>query len=138
MRNGLGLAVRDDDVGLTGNDRFHEVADAVLRVLVVAVGVHHDVRAMRERVVHAVAERAGQAHVPGVVHEVRDAVLPGDGQGAVRGPVVDDQDRDLVHAVDLGRDRLEHRGQGLFLVEAGTLDEDLHVRPLRDAGARGT
>ena len=59
-------------------DGRHEVADALLRVLVVAVGVHHDVGAVRERVLDAVREGAREAHGARVPHDVDDAVLARD------------------------------------------------------------
>ena len=46
--------------------------------------------------------------------------------GLVRGAVVDDDDLDLVDALDLVGQVLEHRRQGLRLVEAGYLDEEAH------------
>ena len=56
-----------------------------------------------------------------------DAVLPGDLDGAVGRTVVDDQDDDLVDPGDLRRDRLQHQGERLLLVEARDLDDDSHA-----------
>jgi hypothetical protein len=72
------LPVGDDDVGAAGDDRLHQVGDALLRVLVVAVGVDDDVGPELERPLHAVVERPAQAAVAGVAHEVDDAVLARD------------------------------------------------------------
>jgi hypothetical protein len=118
-----GLPVADDDLGFLPEDRLHELGDLRLRVLVVPVGVHDDVRTVQQRVVDAVTERAGETHVRRVVHEVLDAVLLGDLDGAVGAAVVDHQDLDLVDAVDLSRDGVDDAGEGVLLVEAGDLDE---------------
>ena len=39
----MSLAVGDDNVGTTINNRLYEIADAILRILVVAVGVDDDI-----------------------------------------------------------------------------------------------
>ena len=78
------LPVGDDDVGLAGDDRLNQVGDALLRVLVVAVGVDHDVGAEFERPLHAVVERAAQPLVAGVPDEVGDPVRLGHLDRAVR------------------------------------------------------
>jgi len=116
------LPVGDDDVGPAGQDRLHQVGDALLRVLVVAVGVDHDVGAELERALHPVVEGAPEPAVAGVPHEVRDAVLLGHLDGAVRGAVVDDQHQDLVDAGDRRGDAGQDCGERLLLVEAGDLD----------------
>ncbi len=120
------LAVADRDVGGARDQGLHEVGDLRLRILVVAVGVDDDVGAVTERVVHAVAERAGEPLVAHVVHEVGDAVRLRDLDGAVARAVVDDEDMDLVDTGDRLRDALENERKGLLLVEARHLDEDLH------------
>ena len=94
------LAVGDDDVGPPLDDRPDEVGDPLLRVLVVAVGVDDDVGAELEGVVDAVLEGAGQPLVAGVPHEVRDAERAGDLDRPVGRAVVDDDDDDLVDALD--------------------------------------
>ena len=65
-----GLAVADHDIRLMTDDGLHQLADGRARVLVVAIGVHHDVGTMLERVIHAIAERTGQAHRLGMVDHV--------------------------------------------------------------------
>jgi hypothetical protein len=112
------------------------VADPFLRVLVVAVGVHHDVRAVPERVVDAVAERPGQPHVAGVVDEVPHTEAARQLDRAVRGPVVDDQDLYLVDARNAPWNRGKHLRKGFFLVQAGNLHEQLHGPVLSVAGSR--
>jgi hypothetical protein len=116
------LPVGDDDVGAALEDRLDQVGDALLRVLVVPVGVDDDVRAELERPLDAVVEGPPQAAVARVADEVRDPVLAGDLDGAVARPVVDDQDEDLVDARDRPRDGGEDGGERLLLVEAGDLD----------------
>ena len=71
------LPVGDDDVGRPSTIGLDQVGDALLRVLVVAVGVHHDVGAELEGVVDAVLEGPGQALVAGVAHEVGHSVRRG-------------------------------------------------------------
>ena len=56
MFNRVRLAIADDDIRVSGKNGRNEVADARLRVLVVAVRIDHDVRAVRHRIVDAVAE----------------------------------------------------------------------------------
>ena len=75
MLDHVHLAVADDDLCLAAQDRLDQVADAVLRVLVVAVGVDHDVRAELECALHAVVEGPAETAVAGVMDEVGDAVL---------------------------------------------------------------
>src|ERR1700744_976201 len=91
------LAVADDDIRLTFNDRPHQVADASLRVLVVAIGVYDYVRAQLQRFHHAVVERTAQPLVPGMTHEMPDPVLLRDLHGFIRGSVIYDQDYYLVN-----------------------------------------
>ncbi|OEI68695.1 hypothetical protein Cus16_1802 [Curtobacterium sp. ER1/6] len=55
--------------------------------------------------------------------EVPDSVGLRDLDRAVGAAVVDDQDLDLVDALDLARDRVDDGGEGVLLVEAGDLDE---------------
>ena len=120
------LAVGDDDVGAPGQDGLDQVGDPVLGVLVVAVGVDHDVGAELERALHPVVEGAPEPAVAGVPHEVRDAVLLGHLDGAVRGAVVDDQYEDLVDAGDRRGDAGQDGRERLLLVEAGDLDDEAH------------
>ena len=130
------LAVGDDDVGRALDDRPHEVGDALLRVLVVAVGVDDDVGAELQRVVDAVLEGAGQSLVAGVPDEVGHAEGAGDLDRPVGGAVVDDDDDDLVDALDRPRDRLQDRREGLLLVQARHLHDELHGHSIRDGSAR--
>jgi len=134
----LRLAVADHDVGLAGHDRGDQVGDAVLRVLVVAVGVDDDVGPVKEGVVHPVAEGPGETHVAHVVHEVLDAVLARHLDGAVGRAVVDDQDVDLINARDGPRDRRQDGGEGLLFVETRNLHEQLHDTPELDWGRPST
>ena len=120
------LPVPDGDLGLAAQDRCDQVADALLRVLVVPVGVDHDVGAELQRPLDAVVERPAEAAVAGVPDEVGDPVMLGDLDGAVGGAVVDDQHDDLVDARDLCGDAGEHQGEGLFLVEARDLNDQTH------------
>ena len=126
MRDVLGLAVRDDDVGAPLNNRREKIGDPLLRVLVVAVGVDDDVGAVGQRIVDAVAERPREALVSGVPDDVRDAAGAGRSNGAVRRSVVDDEDLQLVDVLDRAGNRLENHGKRRFFVETGYLDEDLH------------
>ncbi len=119
----MNLPVGDDDVGLASDDRLDQVGDALLGILVVAVGVHDDVRAELEGADHPVVERAAETLVADVVHELGDAVGARDLDGAVAAAVVDDEDDDLVDARDRLRDALEHRRKGLLLVQARDLDD---------------
>ena len=68
-----GLAVADHDIRLMTDDGLHQLADGRARVLVVAIGVHHDVSTVLQRVIHAVTECACQAHRLGMVHHMLHA-----------------------------------------------------------------
>ena len=92
------VAVADHHVGVAGDDRRDQRGDVVGRVLVVGVGVHDDVGAELEAGVEAGLEGEGQALVVGELHDVVDAELLGDLDGAVGGAVVDDQPLDRVEA----------------------------------------
>jgi hypothetical protein len=119
-----GLPIADGDLGPALQDRPDQLADHLLRVLVVAVGVHHDVGPELEGALHAVVERAPEPAGAGVVHELGDAVGACHLDGAVGRAVVDHQHHDLVDARDARRDRLEHGRQGLLLVQARDLDNE--------------
>ena len=126
MRDVLGLAVSDDDVGASLKNRREKIGDPLLRVLVVAVGVDDDVGAVGQRIIDAVAEGPREALVFGVPDDVHDAAGAGRSNGAVRRSVVDDEDLQLVNALYRAGNRLENRGKRRFFVETGYLDEDLH------------
>ena len=95
------LAVADDHVGLAGEDRRHQLRDVGAAVLVVGVGVDDDVGAELQAGVEAGLEAGGEALVVGQPDDVLDPVLAGDLDRAVGRAVVDDQQLDLVDAVDL-------------------------------------
>ena len=128
------LSVADHDVGLTLDDRLDQVGDAVLGVLIVAVGVDHDVRTELERPDHAIMERAAETLVAGVVHELAHTVFLGYLDRPVAAPVVDDQDHDLVDPGNLLRDRLQDGRKRLLLIEARDLNDELHRGPRQRLG----
>ena len=99
-------------------------------VLVVGVGVDDDVGAELQAGVEAGLEAGGQALVVGQPDDVVDAVLAGDLDGAVGRAVVDDEPLDGVEAVDLAREVGQRRRERLLLVEAGDLDDELHLGPV--------
>mgnify|MGYP000929028493 CR=1 FL=1 len=70
-----------------------------------------------------IAVEGGAVRVP---DDVRDAAGAGRSNGAVRRSVVDDEDLQLVDALDRAGNRLENHGKRRFFVETGYLDEDLH------------
>ena len=70
------LPVSDHDVRGPRDDRLDQIGDALLGVLVVAVGVDEDVGSELEGASNAVVEGAAQALVARVVHELPDAVGP--------------------------------------------------------------
>ena len=97
------------------------------RVLVVGVGVDDDVGAELEARVEPGLEAGGQALVVRQPDDVVDAVRARDLDRAVGRAVVDDEPLDLVEALDLARQVGERRGERLLLVEAGDLDDELHL-----------
>ena len=79
--------------------------------------------------VEARLEARGQAAIVGQLHDVIDAVLARDLDGAVGRAVVDHEPLDLVDALDLAREVRQRARQGGLFVEAGDLDDELHARP---------
>jgi hypothetical protein len=122
----VGLAVADDHVGAAGEDRFDELRDVAAVVLVVGVGVDHDVGAELEAGVEARLEAGGKPLVVGEPHDVVDAVGARDVDRGVRRAVVDDQPLDLVDPLDRPREIAQRGRQLLGLVEAWNLDDQLH------------
>ena len=121
------LAVADDHVGVAGDDRRDELRDVRAVVLVVGVGVDDHVGAELERGVQTGLEAVGEALVVGQPDDVVDAVGARHLDGAVGRPVVDDEPLDGVEAGQLARQVGERGGEGLLLVEAGNLDDQLHA-----------
>ncbi len=121
------LAVADDHVGAPGDDRRDEPGDVRAVVLVVGVGVDDHVGAELQGGVDAGLEARREALVVGQAHEVVDAVGARDGDRLVGRAVVDDQPLDDVESVHLAGQVGERLGKLVCLVEAGDLDDELHV-----------
>ena len=122
----IGLAVADDHVGFSGQDRRDQLGDVRALVLVVRVGVDDDVGAQLQAGVEAGLEGGGKALVVGEPHDVAHAARTRDLDGPVRGAVVDHEPFHLVDAGDLARKVGERFGQRAFLVEAGDLNDEFH------------
>jgi hypothetical protein len=103
MRNPVGLAVADGDVGLPGDDRRDEARDIGAAVLVVRVRVDDHVGAQAQRSVDAGHERRREPAVLGESHDVVDAELLRALERAVGAAVVDDEHLDLVEPGNLTR-----------------------------------
>ena len=125
--DGHHLTVADDHVGMALQDRADQVGDARGRVLVVCIGVDDDVGTELEAGVESGLEAGGQALVLGELDDVIDAVGDGDVDRRVGRAVIDDQPLDGVETGDLAREVSERGGELLLLVEAGDLDDELHV-----------
>ena len=110
------LAVADDHVGLAGEDRRDQLRHVGAAVLVVGVGVDDDVGAELEAGVEPGLESGGEALVVGQPDDVLDPVLARDLDRAVGRAVVDDQQLDLVDALDLARQVGDRRRQRRLLV----------------------
>ena len=121
------LAVADDHVGAALHDRRDELGDVVAGVLVVAVGVDDDVGAELQARVEAGLEARREALVVRQPDDVVDAAGARDLDRPVARPVVDDQPFDRVESVDLPREVGKDEREGLLLVEAGDLDDQLHA-----------
>jgi len=78
------LAIADDHVGATFEDRSHEPRDVGAVVLVVGVGVDDHVGAELQCGVDTGLKARRQALVVGQAHEVLDAVRAGHRDGVVR------------------------------------------------------
>ncbi len=49
--DGGGLAIAHYDIGFMSNDRLNKFSDGFARILVIAIGVDHDIGTMLERIV---------------------------------------------------------------------------------------
>src|SRR3954452_20950394 len=125
------LAVADHHVRPPLEDRMDELGDVMAVVLVVGVRVDDDVGAELERRVEPGLEARGQPLVVRQAHHVVDALLARDLDRAVGRAVVDDQPFDLVEALDASRELAQGGGEGLLLVQAGDLDDELHAAAAR-------
>ena len=123
-----GVAILRPDVGLAGENRRDQARDVRARVLIVAVGVDDDVRAAGESVIDAGPESLRQALVALVPHDVMDAERLRHLDGAVAGAIVDDLQLEPLDSVVLAGNVRERLRQGLLLVEAGDLDDQLYGR----------
>ncbi len=136
--DGHDVAVADHHVGLAGHDGRHEGGDVRRRVLVVRVGVDHDVGAEFQRGVEPGLERRGEALVVGEPDDVVDAVPACHLDRGVGRAVVDDQPLHLVEPGDLARQVAERGGKLCLFVEAGDLDDEFHdVRWVDDPARPG-
>ena len=104
MVDRLHLAVADDEVGVTAQDRRHQFRDIGRAVLVVGVGVDDHVRAQLQRCVEARLEALCESFVVRQPYDVVDTVGTSDLDGGVGGPVVDDEPLDLIEALHLARE----------------------------------
>src|SRR5688572_9063103 len=125
------LAVADDHVGAAGEDRTDQLDHVGAVVLVVGVGVDDHVGAELQGGVQAGLEAGGQPLVVRQPDDVVDAVLARDLDRAVGGAVVDDQPLDGVEAGDLAGEVAQGDGEGLLLVQARDLDDQLHQAGIR-------
>jgi hypothetical protein len=120
-------AITDDDIGLPGQDRRHQLADILAAILVIGVSVDDDVRAGCQRRIQAGGEGGRQPSVAPVAHDVVNTQLSCYLDGAIRAAVVDDQVLDRVQAGQLHRQVANCFRQGRFLVVAWNLNDQLHV-----------
>ena len=133
MLNRAHLAVADHHVGFAAQDGRDQVGDAVLRVLVVGIGVDDDISPQAQAGIQAGLEGGGQPLITGVTHHMVYAQCFGDFDGAVTAAVVYDQDFDLIDAGDMARDSGNGNGQGGFFVMARYLDNQFHAALLTPA-----
>ncbi len=78
------LAVADNDVGCSVENRTNQFWDAARVVLVVRIGIDYDVRALFQCVVDAVDKSLGQSLVVGQLQNMIDVLRSGDLQRFVR------------------------------------------------------
>ena len=81
---------------------------------------------MLERVIHAIAERTGQAHRLGMVDHVLHTQGACNLHGVIGAAVIDDEQLDIVDAGNFLRHMLKHQRQGLLFVQAWNLYEEAH------------
>jgi len=126
MSDRVGLSIAHDNISRAFENRLDESADRLPRILIVGVGVHHQVGAEAQRGVQT-------GHVGGrqttVSREADDMMHPHFGRddgSPVGAAVVDDQHLDAVDAVERSREVRERLPEVVALVEAGDLYDELH------------
>jgi hypothetical protein len=123
----VGLAVADDHVGLAGENRRHQLRDVVPAVLVVGVGIDDHIGAQLQAGVEPGLEGGGEALVVREAHDVIDAARARDLDRAVGRAVIDHEPLDALDPRNLAREIRERRGEGVLLVVARDLDDELHT-----------
>ena len=124
-------AVADHHVSLAREDRRHELRYVTRVVLVVGVRVDDHVGAELERRVEPRLERGREPLVVRQAHDVVDAARARHLERAVARSVVHHEPLDAVKALNRARELAQRRGQLIFLVEAGDLDDQLHAPAAR-------
>ena len=127
VRDRVGLAIADADVGAPGQHGLDEAGDVDAAVLVVGVGVDDQIGAQAQAGVEPGHVRRREPAVAREADDVVDAELRRDLAGPVAAAVVDHQDLDLVDTGDHAGQIGEGLGQVLALVEAGDLDDELDL-----------
>ncbi len=129
MIDGLGFPVGDDGIGTAIQDRLDQLRYALLFVLVVAIGEDDDVGSELQAAGKAVPERAAQPLVLPVADDVLYAMTSSHFDGSVGTSVVNDDNIDIVYAVDSFRDRLKYQWKSFFLVQARDHYDEFHGIP---------
>ncbi len=131
-------AITNHDIGLVGKDGRNQPGNVGPFVLAIGIGVDDDIRASGKRRIKATLEGGGQAPVAAMADDMVGAEPPGDIGRAIVAAIVDHQHFDPVDPVDPARQRHQRLGQGLGLVEAGNLNDQLGhgAPPLRRSNYR--
>ncbi len=126
VRDLIGVPVPHHQVGPAGKDRLDQPRNLMAAILVVAVGIDDDVGASPQTGVDAGLE--GHRQAPGLpkTDDVLDPRFPRQLHGAIRAPVIDDQDLDLIHPGNLARNVRQSLDQAVLLVEARDLYDQFH------------
>src|SRR5688500_7403102 len=121
------LAVTDHHIGLTLEDRGYKIGDAVLGILVVAVGVDDDIGPQAKTRIKPTLKGSGQALIAVVPHDVVHAKLARDLYGAVGRAVVYNESFEHVDARYRARHISEYKRQRLLFIVAGYLHDNFHT-----------
>jgi hypothetical protein len=124
----LDLAVADDHVGVAGEDRLDELDDVAAVVLVVGVGVDDDVGAELERASRPAWKPEARPLL--FVSRTTWSTPCSRATSIVRSvePSSMISHSTAVEALDLAREVAQRDGEGVLLVQARDLDDQLHGR----------
>jgi hypothetical protein len=112
------LAIGYNNVGLPSNNWLNQVANSFLRVLVVAIGINHNISAHRQGRINAIMKSSGQTHALFMSHKMFDTEFFSNGHGVVSATIVNDKHDNLIDPRYLLWDSAKNRLDGLLFIKA--------------------